>query len=183
MRVLDVGGRDGSRCKQHYPDAQITVLDLVNGWDVMKQGLPYGDWDVIFANHFIEHVIDPDFFLDECRRVMQPKTILEIGTPNLCAWFNRILFLAGYVPHSMELSKRYGLGKAFNWNDEELGGHIFIYSLPALTQLLKHHGFRVLSAKGEASTYPCNWLIKTVDKFLTWISPYQASALRVTCSL
>lgn len=183
MNVLDVGGRDGARCKESYPEDEVTVLDLEYGYDVMKEGLPKGKWDVIFANHSIEHFSDPDFFLDECRKVMKPRTILEIGTPNLTAWFNRFFFLFGYVPHSVELSKRYNLGKPFNWNQEPLGGHIYVYSVPALLDLLKRHGFKILSVKGESSTYPCNVLISSLDKFLTKVNVNLASAFRVKCTI
>ena len=183
-KVLDVGGNGGDRARnEFYPGADVLPLDIKSGWDVMKLGLPQGGWDVILANHFIEHIPDPDFFLDQCKNVMSPKTILNIGTPNLCAWFNRILFLFGFVPHSVELSKRFNLGKAFDWNKEELGGHIYVYSVPALLQLLKRHGFKVLSVKGELSTYSKNTIICLIDKFMTWLSPNFASAFRIQCTL
>jgi len=184
LKVLDVGGGDGKRAKEEfYPDSEIMTIDLKNGWDVMKLGLPEGKWSIILANHFIEHIPDPDYFLSECRRIMQPGTILDIGTPNLCAWFNRILFLFGYVPHSVELSKRFNVGKAFGWNNEELGGHIYIYTPRALADLLKKHGLSVFSITGESSTYPCNFIIKLIDKLMTWISPSLASAFRIKCTL
>jgi hypothetical protein len=182
LRVLDVGGKDGERArKEFYPGANVTVVDLATGWDVMKYGLPHGDWDVILANHFIEHVIDPDFFLDECKRVMGPETILDIGTPNLAAWFNRVLFMAGYVPHSVELSTRHNVGKAFGWNQEELGGHIRVFTLPALLDLLTRHNFIIDTVAGEPSTYPCHPIIRATDQFLTILNPNLASAFRVKC--
>lgn len=149
----------------------------------MKEGLPDGDWDVIFANHIIEHVTDPDYFLEECRRVMKSKTILEIGTPNLAAWFNRIFFLFGYVPHSVELSKRFNVGKPFDWDREPLGGHRYVYTLPALLQLLRHYRFKVISVEGEYSSYHIAWLILALDKLLTKLSPNLASAVRIKCRL
>lgn len=181
--VLDVGGKDGSRCRQHYPHAEISVLDLIHGWDVMKDGLPEGDWDIIFANHSIEHFSDPDYFLEECKRVMKPHTILEIGTPNMASWYNRILFFFGYVPNHIELSKKYNVGKPFNWGEVPLGGHIYVYTVPALKELLTKHGFRIISVTAESSTYPTNLIIRFIDKLATWISPNLASAVRVKCSI
>ena len=180
IKVLDVGSGFEDRCeKEFYPEAEITSIDILSGWDVIEKGLPEGDWDVIFANHIIEHLSDPDYFLDECHRVMDENTILNIGTPNLTAWFNRILFLFGYVPHSVELSTKFNVGKPFNWGKEPLGGHKYIYTLPALMQLLKHHGFKTIYMVGEYSTYPCNFLIKKIDRFMTILSPTFASAIRV----
>lgn len=182
LKILDVGGNDGVRAKEFYPNADITTIDKKSGWNVMEKGLPGGVWDVILANHFIEHIIDPDYFLEECKSLMQPHTILEIGTPNLAAWFNRALFLFGYVPHSVELSKYKAVGRAFNWNDEPLGGHIFVYTPKAIIQLLEYHGFKILSVRGEHSTYPCNFMVKTLDRLLT-LNVNLASAFRVKCTL
>ena len=183
--VLDVGGANGSRARGHllYSHTNRTIIDLKNGYDVMKEGLPDGPWDIVLANHFVEHVPDPDFFLDECRRIMKPHTVLDIGTPNLTAWFNRVFFLFGYVPHSMELSRRFNIGKPFGWNKEELGGHIYVYTVPALCQLLKHHGFKIISVVGEASTFPATIAVRWIDKGLTLLSPTLASAFRVKCTL
>ena len=184
LKVLDVGGNDGKRAREEfYPNSDVLTIDLKNGWDVMKLGLPKDKWDVVLANHFIEHIPDPDYFLDECTKVMREGTILDIGTPNLCAWFNRILFLFGYVPHSVELSKRFNVGKAFGWNNEELGGHIYVYTPRALSDLLTKHGFKVYSITGEASTYPCHPVIRWIDKLMTWISPSLASAFRIKCTI
>ena len=184
LKVLDVGGNDGVRAKEEfYPDSDVTVLDLKNGWDVMKFGLPFGDWDILLANHFIEHISDPDYFLEECKRAMNSRTILDIGTPNLAAWFNRLLFLAGYVPHSVELSKKFNVGKPFDWGKEQLGGHIYVYTVPALIQLLKAHGFKILSVAGEPSTFPCQLFHHLVDGIITKLSPTLASAFRVKCTL
>jgi len=181
--VLDVGGGDGVRCRKHFPEATITTIDLKNGWDVMRDGLPLGNWDIIFANHSIEHFSDPDFFLEECRRVMRPHTILEIGTPNLAAWYNRILFLFGYVPNHVELSTKVNIGKPFNWGEVPLGGHKFVYTVPALLELLDHYHFKVISVEAEYSTYAISPIVLAVDKFLTDINRNLASAFRVKCTL
>jgi len=179
--ILDVGGNDGSRAKQSFPDSLIFTIDKKMGWNIDHEGLPNGNYDIIFANHIIEHLQDPDKFLEECKRVMTKDMILEIGTPNLTAWFNRILFLFGYVPRSVELSKKFNVGKAFNWNFDELGGHVFVYSVPAIVKLLKLHGFTVFSVVGEASTAPCNIIIRHIDRLMTWINPSLASAVRIKC--
>lgn len=183
FNILDVGGADGSRARQTFPDCRIVTIDKVHGWDIEKKGLPRGLWDVIFANHIIEHLVDPDHFLDECKKVMQEHTVLEIGTPNLTAWFNRIFFLLGYVPHSVELSTRHNLGKPFDWNKEPLGGHIHVFTIPTLKELIQRHGFRIHSVTPEHSTFPCAWPIRIADRALTNLNPNLASAFRVRCTL
>ena len=179
LRVLDVGGGDGHRAREEfYPGAEVTTLDLQTGWDVMDAGLPDGTWDSLLLNHIIEHVSSPDYLLEECYRVMDEWSVLNIGTPNLAAWFNRAFFLFGYVPHSMELSTQVNVGKWGPWNQEGIGGHRYVYTLPALTQLLEFHGFKVYLARGEASTYPCPAPIRWLDRQLTRRASL-ASALRV----
>ena len=183
LKVLDVGGGSKNRAKyEFYPEADITTIDLQSGWDVMTKGLPDGPWDIILANHFIEHISNPDYFLDECKRVMNHHdTILEIATPNLAAWYNRILFLAGYVPNHVELSNRFNVGKPFKWGDVPLGGHKYVYTIPALCELLMKHGFTSIQWTGECSTYTCNFIIRTIDKILTKLNPNLASAIRIKC--
>jgi len=184
FEVLDVGDGGTDRVYDFYHYAtHIKRVDKKSDWNILEKGLPEGVWDVIFANHFIEHIDDPDFFLDECKKVMRSETILDIGTPNLCAWFNRILFLFGYLPHSYEVSYRKGYGRAFNWNEEEMGGHIRVFSVPALVQMLKDHGFKIISVKGEASLYKSYPVVNFIDRLLTRLSPTLASSFRVKCTL
>ena len=182
QKVLDVGSGTSRRVYDFYPDADVTGLDKTSGWDIMELGLPIGNWDVIFANHVIEHLDDPDFFLDEAKAIMNEKTVLDIGTPNLCAWFNRILFLFGYLPHSYEVSYRKCYGRAFNWNQEETGGHVRVFSVPALIQMLYDHQFKIRSVIGEASFYPCALPITLFDRFISHV-PSFASSFRILCTL
>lgn len=181
--IVDVGCGDSDIVKKFYPNSTVTKVDKKLGHDVLEDGIPDGEWDVIFANHIIEHLDDTDKFLEHCSKAMSSNTVLDIGTPNLCAWFNRILFLFGYLPHSYEVSYRKGYGRAFNWNNEEMGGHLRVFSVPALLQMLKDHGFKIVSVVGEESYYPCNIIIRLVDKFMTKLSPSLASSFRVKCTL
>jgi len=178
-RVLDVGGGLDERAKQFYPDAKIVTIDKKTGWDVEKDGLPLATWDVIFCNHIIEHLYDVDKFIENCKGVMSPGTILEIGTPNLCAWFNRLVFLAGYFPHSYEVSKC-NVGRIKAWSHEAMGGHIHIFTPRALKQLLELHGLYIISCVGEEST-TAGWL-SPIDKLLS-LNVNLASAFRIQCIL
>ncbi|CAM5420872.1 class I SAM-dependent methyltransferase [Streptomyces californicus] len=59
-------------------------------------GLPLADGcaDAVLFSEVLEHLVDPDQALDELRRVLRPGGHL-ISTPNLAAWYNRALLLAG----------------------------------------------------------------------------------------
>lgn len=56
-------------------------VDMVR--DVEKQGLPFCDNSAvhIIANSFLEHIVDLEFVLNECWRVLKPEGILEGVVP------------------------------------------------------------------------------------------------------
>lgn len=71
-------------------------------------GLPLADGcaDAVLFSEILEHLVDPDQALDELRRVLRPGGHLMLSTPNLAAWYNRALLLAGVQPVFSEVSLR-----------------------------------------------------------------------------
>lgn len=65
---------------------------------------------------------DPDHMLDELYRVLKPKGICILITPNLAAWFNRFALPLGYQPGGLDASLRYYVGKLKDF--ENHGGDI-----------------------------------------------------------
>jgi len=181
FNVLDVGGNDGNVAQEKYPNSEITILDKKHGWDVTQRDLPmFPEWDVILCNHFIEHIEDPDSFLEKCKLVMTKKTILDIGMPNLSSWYNRIFFLFGYLPQSYEISYRKIYGR-FIKDKTEPGGHIRVMNVPSTILLLKEHGFKILSVEGEYSNRA--GFISYFDRFITNLNLNLASAFRIKCTI
>lgn len=163
-----------------YPKYEIHVLDKKLGWDVMKKGIPSGNWDVILANHVLEHLDDPDKFLDQVWLKMNSDTIFDIGMPNLNSWYNRIFFLFGYLPQSYEISYKNIYGR-FIEDGCSPGGHIRVMNIPSTIQLLKDHGFHNIFVKGEASNR--SGFVGWVDKLITKLNPNLASAFRIKCTI
>ena len=58
--------------------------------------------DIVYAGEVIEHLYNPDRFLEEVRKVLKKGGYLILTTPNLCSWYNRILFLLGIQPVFMK---------------------------------------------------------------------------------
>lgn len=170
-KVLDIGCEDGSLsrriAKRH--GSQVYGLDhnpeYIKGmkgiramlWDI-NQGLPYPDEmvDLVFAGEIIEHTFDPDFFLEEIKRVLKPGGYVVITTPNLASWHNRIMLLLGIQPYGMESSTmdgKVGFGPLKRFKTSEVTGHVHLFTANALKDLFVLHGFYVEKLEGCASSF------------------------------
>lgn len=131
------------------------------------------EFDVIFSGQVIEHLYNPDFFLDECFRVLKKGGKLILTTPNLAAWFNRIIFLFGYQPFFMETStidKTVGLSFTRKLTKErQVAGHIRVFTLRALKDILTLHKFQCEKIKGYSGEYFPIWM-QQVDTVFSYVS-------------
>lgn len=111
------------------------------------------EFNIVYAGELIEHLYNPDLFLSEANRILKDKGVLIITTPNLCAWFNRILMLFGMQPLFLEpstKSKLVGAGilKKFKKEPQPVG-HVRIMTIPALKDLLTMNKFKLLKLIGN----------------------------------
>jgi len=109
--------------------------------------------DIVYAGEVIEHLYDPDFFLKEINRVLKLGGYFILTTPNLCAWYNRMLILFGIQPLFLESSTQSKLVgadflKKFK-QDAHPVGHVRIFTFGAMKDLLEMNGFKILSVKGS----------------------------------
>jgi 2-polyprenyl-3-methyl-5-hydroxy-6-metoxy-1,4-benzoquinol methylase len=91
---VDSSKANVSQCKKRKIFAKQVNIDL---------GIPYEDnyFDVVFAGEIIEHIIDTEHLFREFHRVLKPKGILLITTPNLTHLPDRIRFLRGLNPSNV----------------------------------------------------------------------------------
>ena len=113
--ILDVGCRDGAfmrqlkiRCritgvdidpnallqyKLCFPDSNIRLADC-------NENLPFDNetFDVVIAGEIIEHLINPQLFLSEIKRILKPYGIFIGSTPNALRWDKRLHLLLGRDP-------------------------------------------------------------------------------------
>lgn len=112
--VLDIGCGDGTAAATAAPflaghrvvgvdwsqdalrRARTRVPYAIRG-ELADGGLPFAKEtaDAVLFSEVVEHLVDPDGALDEIRRVLRPGGHLMLSTPNLAAWYNRGLLLAG----------------------------------------------------------------------------------------
>jgi SAM-dependent methyltransferase len=100
----------------------------------------------------IEHLVNPDLLLTEAARVLRPGGHVVITTPNLHAWFNRLIFPLGIQPVFHETSTRstqVGAGALGRIKaDVRPVGHLRLFNRTALVDLLRLSGFDPLRVRG-----------------------------------
>ncbi len=134
-------------------------------------------FDIVIASHIIEHVVNPDHLLSEAKRVLKRNGILIVITPNLAAWFNRVLLLFGFQPFFSEVStvdKTVGLTyfqkRGANKNPV---GHLRIFTPGALQDIVELHGFQIIkTGSTEFGSFPP--IITFFDKLFARIYPLAA---------
>ncbi len=119
----------------------------------LEKGIPFSDekFDVIYCGEVIEHLYNPDFLVKEFNRILKPNGHIIMSTPNLCSWFNRILFVIGVMPLYMEASTENNLiGTSFlkSFKRKIPVGHLRIFNKDAITDHLKLRGFKIIGTKG-----------------------------------
>ncbi len=154
--VLDVGCGDGTAAAVAGPilaghrivgvdwshdalrRARPRLSHVVRG-ELDGGGLPFADGcaDAVLFSEVIEHLVDPDRAMDELRRVLRPGGHLMLSTPNLAAWYNRALLLAGRQPVFSEVSLRGIHGRP----GTEVVGHLRLFTARALRSFLRSAGF------------------------------------------
>jgi 2-polyprenyl-3-methyl-5-hydroxy-6-metoxy-1,4-benzoquinol methylase len=168
---LDAGcgyGRFMELLRRKFPDSTLKGIDFSKseiadakekGLDVkqgdFEKGIDFSEkkFDIVYAGEIIEHLYNPDFFLEEINRVLKDNGFLVLSTPNLLSWFNRILALIGVQPLFLEpstKSKLVGAGILRKFKKESQPvGHVRIFTLEALKDLLKMNHFQIVEIKGS----------------------------------
>jgi 2-polyprenyl-3-methyl-5-hydroxy-6-metoxy-1,4-benzoquinol methylase len=160
-RILDVGCGDGaatSLVAAFDPANHVVGVDWStravrtaseHGFDLLSggvDGLPIasGSVDVVIMSELIEHLVDPDAALGEAMRVLRPGGALLLSTPNLAAWYNRVLLAFGVQPVFSEVSLRAIHGRP----GAQVVGHLRLCTRRALVSLLRANGFTRIDVAG-----------------------------------
>lgn len=180
--ILDIGCGRGTllRGLNHaLPGARLVGCDISSGSVEMVKslgfeahvadistGLPFDDevFDCVIYGEVIEHVVDPDWTLREIARVLRPNGTLIVTTPNIASWFNRILLLFGVQPIFTETSLHSNLGRHFSvlGQGKATQGHLKIFTLASLSEMLRANGFTIASVAG--TTFPEHMPVHLIDK-------------------
>jgi SAM-dependent methyltransferase len=197
LLVVDMGCGDGSTaltlletCEQAGSKVRVVGVDWSSvalhrarekGFAVFRSsvespGLGIADRsaDVVLMSEMIEHLVDTDYALAEARRILVPGGTLVCSTPNLAAWYNRALLLAGVQPAFTEVS----LHGIYGRPGTEVVGHLRIFTKRALVGLLDANGYCDVAVTG-APYHDVPKGFKALDRFICRY-PSAASILMAT---
>lgn len=110
--------------------------------------------DLIYMAEVIEHIYNTDHALKEIFRVLKTGGHLILTTPNLSAWYNRVLLFVGIQPIGTEVSTEFIFGRKFRslGQNNRPVGHIRVFTKWSLIDFLTYHGFKILSIEGYSDT-------------------------------
>ncbi|MDR7494213.1 MAG: class I SAM-dependent methyltransferase [Armatimonadota bacterium] len=198
--VLDVGCADGeitaaiqtvTRAREAYGveiAAPAVAMARERGIkavqiDVNHADLPFDRefFDGVYCGEIIEHLFDPGHLLREIRRVLKPGGICVLTTPNLAGWPNRIALFLGYQPFPTAVSPNHEwAGKLLLKSEEGQWGHIRVFTLRALEELVALHNLSILSVEGCPVTINTrHWSAGVITRIDRWLARFPAVANRV----
>ena len=122
-----------------------------------KDRLPFLDntFDIIIANQIFEHLKEIFWLLGEMSRVAKPNSTVIIGVPNLASLHNRIGFLFGLQPTSIN----------------PLSAHIRGFTKKAMTELVEKDEYFKLEKIEGSNFYPFpKWLSQVLPKIFPNLS-------------
>lgn len=85
---IDASDRAIAFCRERYPHPRLAFAT----GDLMALAVP-GPFDVVFCSNVLEHLADPDPFLDAVRRTLAPDGLLVMAVPpirGLGEWFGNL---------------------------------------------------------------------------------------------
>jgi len=141
--------------------------------DVEENDLQFNDmfFDVVYCGELIEHVFNPDKVIRDIYRVLKNGGLAIITTPNLACWYNRIAMLLGYQPfHYSATIENYDVGCFPLLRKGSVSGraHIRTMTYKAFKELLRRHGFKIVSMKGAGTatgTHTLDQLNRLISRF------------------
>ncbi|MEM3587227.1 MAG: methyltransferase domain-containing protein [Nitrososphaerales archaeon] len=147
--------------------------------DLNNPGLkiPNNSVNFAYALEVIEHLWNVDIFVSEVYRVLKPGGVFLITTPNLTAWYNRVLFPLGISPIHYEVSfkKKYGRWCSRLGEGSESVGHIRLFTPSALSKFLEDNGFEIIKLKGLQFVF--RGLLSILDMAFTFFPPLSSMFL------
>jgi ubiquinone/menaquinone biosynthesis C-methylase UbiE len=180
-RILDIGCGDGSfimhfkkYCRVFGVDVSWKAVEIAKETgvdahkvDVSCEKLPFesGYFDIVYMGDVIEHLVNPDYAINEVARVTKTNGFLVLSTPNLASWLNRLLLPLGKQPLFSEVSTLREFGR-FGGPDSFPVGHLRLFTYGTLKKFLTYHRFKIVKVEG-ASHEDLPRILKNMDRIFS----------------
>jgi SAM-dependent methyltransferase len=103
-------------------------------------------FDLIICGELLEHLQNPDAFIQKIKDHLNEGGHVLITIPNLASLFNRISLLLGWQPRGINPSRKILLNPFtkydYNW------GHISMFTHYSIRKFLEANGLKVVTIKG-----------------------------------
>lgn len=194
--ILDVGGGSGVNlsiygheinCSELYcvdlrePGEEIPGVHYVHSAAEKLNSLNLPMFDCVVMTEVIEHILDPDRVIKQIMDKLNYNGILILTTPNLSGLVNILTLALNYQPVDTEVSASRTYGRPFVRNGETVG-HIRVFTLRALEELMEYHNMRILRSgtvgRITSSKYKGSMpirLVNTVDRLASKIIKFGGS--------
>lgn len=136
---------------QYAPDESVRASVQFRRWDLDAEHFPVdlSEFDQIFMLDIIEHLKDPEIFMEKIRdAAARKRSELIITTANIGFFVTRFMLLFGH----------------FNYGRKGIldRTHTRLFTFESLHELLEQAGYRVLEMRGIPAPYPLaiglNWI-------------------------
>ncbi len=100
-------------------------------------------YEYVIALDIMEHVLDVFNFIENCYRILKPGGLLFIRVPNIAYIKHRASLLTGKLPVT---ASWFGVSGSFDaWREQHGwdGGHLHLFTIPTLVQLITQGGFSI----------------------------------------
>jgi len=200
--ILDVGGGSGINLIFYSEVTGATKLYSIdirepktklNGINYIKSAvddlpsLNLPKFDAIIMTEVIEHLLDPDKALENIVNLLNDHGVLIITTPNLGGILNIITLLLGFQPPATEVSLRKAYGRPFRRNGGQVAGHVHVFTVRALKEMIEAHGLRVISISTCGMTLnrdsPLHLrIVSLLDRMFSYLFPHGGTRIIAVCS-
>jgi 2-polyprenyl-3-methyl-5-hydroxy-6-metoxy-1,4-benzoquinol methylase len=154
-------------CRKHMQLELKSVSEVLNSsWRYLSRRIERTGFDIqekfpfISALEIIEHMIDTDAFIKECRTHLEDSGYLVVSTPNINSLRNRVKVPLGFYPSGMEY--------------RTIDHHVRLYNAASLKSHIEEHGFRLIAVSGVnflPKRFLRNNLITRIDNLLADFFP------------
>jgi 2-polyprenyl-3-methyl-5-hydroxy-6-metoxy-1,4-benzoquinol methylase len=87
-------------------------------------------YDIIISTELIEHLLEPEKFLENLKKILKPDGFIVLTTPNFLMWSNRIKMFLG----------KFEYRETGFWDR----GHIHFFTYYSLKKVLKNLGYKIV---------------------------------------